>query len=67
MICLTEKSGSDIAAAGEKQVGRELGLLRDQSGVIGDCQSMQGIFIVLSIFTAAQDGYKRESGHGRLL
>ena len=37
VVCLTEKSGSDIAAAGEKQVGRELGLLRDQSGVIGDC------------------------------
>lgn len=57
MIRLTKEGGSDIAAAGEKQMGRPVGILGDCCSKMWDTHSFQSGFIVLGILFVAKDGY----------
>lgn len=63
VIALPEKSGCDIAAARQEQMGGVLGSFGIQSGVMGDAQSAQNVFVVCGIRCAAKNGDGGESRH----
>ncbi len=63
VVCLAEKGGRNVAAAGEKQMGGLLCVFGGQQGAVGDAQTFQDFFIVLRIFTAACDDHRRKRGH----
>ena len=67
VIALTEEGGRDVAAARQEQMGSSLGCFGIQSGVIGDAQSTQDVFVIFGIRGAAQNGDSGESGHGGFL
>lgn len=67
VITLTEKGGRDVAAPRQEQMGGSFGCFGIQSGVIGDAQSSQDVFVIFGIRGAAQNGDRRKRGHGRFL